>query len=147
MCNLYSMTRGQDAIRQLFKVSRDDTGNMPSFPSIFPDSEAPVITGAPGDERTLTMMRWGFPPPPKGYQPVTNIRNVASPFWRAWMKPQYCCLVPVTSFSEYAPEPNPETGRKDIVWFALDRSRPLLAFAGLCPLTDDAERALEASCL
>lgn len=131
MCNLYSMTRGQDAIRKLFNVSRDDTGNMPSFPSIFPDSEAPVITGAPGDERTLTMMRWGFPPPPKGYQPVTNIRNVSSPFWRAWMKPEYRCLVPVTSFSEYAPEPNPDTGRKDIVWFSLDSSRPLFAFAGL----------------
>lgn len=131
MCNLYSMTRGQDAIRQLFKVSRDDTGNMPSFPSIFPDGEAPVIIGGADDERTLTTMRWGFPPPPKGYQPVTNIRNVSSPFWRAWMKPQYRCLVPVTSFSEYAPEPDPKTGRKDIVWFSLDPSRPLFAFAGL----------------
>lgn len=44
MCNL-SMTRSQDAIRRLFNVTRDDTGNMPSFPSIFPDSEAPIITG------------------------------------------------------------------------------------------------------
>jgi putative SOS response-associated peptidase YedK len=33
-----------------------------------------------GGERALTMMRWGFPPPPKvGTQPVTNVRNVASP--------------------------------------------------------------------
>jgi putative SOS response-associated peptidase YedK len=39
--------------------------------------------------------------------------------------------VPVTSFSEYAPEPNPATGKKDIVWFALDRDRPLFAFAGI----------------
>jgi putative SOS response-associated peptidase YedK len=34
--------------------------------------------------------------------------------------------VPVNSFAEYAPEPNPETKKKDVVWFALDESRPLL---------------------
>lgn len=131
MCNLYSMTKNQDAIRRLFKVTRDDTGNLPSFPAIFPDHEAPVVIGGGNDGRTLTTMRWGFPPPPKGYLPVTNIRNVSSAFWRTWMRPVYRCLVPATSFSEYAPEANPATGKKDIVWFALDRSRPLFAFAGL----------------
>jgi hypothetical protein len=39
--------------------------------------------------------------------------------------------VPFNSFSEYAPEPNPETKRKDVVWFALDEDRPLTAFAGI----------------
>jgi len=76
------------------------------------------------------MARWGFPPP-QGYAPVTNIRHVQSPFWRGWLKADYRCLVPVTSFSEYAPGPGPRTGRKDIVWFSLDESRPLFAFAGL----------------
>lgn len=33
--------------------------------------------------------------------------------------------------SEYAPKPDPVTGRKDIVWFSIDESRPLFAFAGL----------------
>jgi len=130
MCNLYSMTRSQDAIRQLFKISKDSAGNLPSSPSIFPDGIAPVVRNVDGGRELLTM-RWGFPPPPKGYQPVTNIRNVASPFWRAWMKPEYRCLVPVTSFSEYAPKPDPATGRKDIVWFSIDETRPLFAFAGL----------------
>jgi hypothetical protein len=27
-------------------------------------------------------------------------------------------LVPANSFAEYAPEPNPETKKKDVVWFA-----------------------------
>jgi putative SOS response-associated peptidase YedK len=36
-----------------------------------------------------------------------------------------------TSFSEYAPAPNPATGKKDIFWFALSSERPLFAFAGL----------------
>lgn len=130
MCNLYSMTRNQEAIRRLFKVSKDSAGNMPSLPAIFPDNPAPVVRNG-SDGRELLMMRWGFPPPPAGYQPVTNIRNVSSPFWRPWLKPEQRCLVPVTSFSEYAPEPNPETGRKDIVWFSIDNNRPLFAFAGL----------------
>jgi hypothetical protein len=37
MCNLYSMTKNQAAIRALFKVDRDSTGNMASMPGIFPD--------------------------------------------------------------------------------------------------------------
>jgi hypothetical protein len=31
----------------------------------------------------------------------------------------------------YAPEPNPATGKKDVVWFALNDDRPLFAFGGL----------------
>ena len=37
----------------------------------------------------------------------------------------------MNSFAEYAPEPNPETKKKDVVWFALNDDRPLFAFGGL----------------
>ena len=37
-------------------------------------------------------------------------------------------LVPANSFAEYAPEPNPETKKKDVVWFALNEDRALFAF-------------------
>jgi putative SOS response-associated peptidase YedK len=78
------------------------------------------------------MMRWGVPPPPKfGGAPVTNIRNTASPHWRGWLKAENRCLVPFNSFSEYAPEANPATGKKDVVGFALNDDRPLCAFAGI----------------
>jgi putative SOS response-associated peptidase YedK len=40
-------------------------------------------------------------------------------------------LVPANSFAEYAPEPNPETKKKDVVWFALNNDRPLFAFGGI----------------
>jgi putative SOS response-associated peptidase YedK len=63
--------------------------------------------------------------------PVTNIRNTSSPHWRGWLKPENRCLVPANSFAEYAPEPNPETKKKDVVWFALNEDRPLFAFAGI----------------
>lgn len=43
MCNLYSITTNQEAIRRLFKITHDSTGNMPLFPSIFPDKFAPTV--------------------------------------------------------------------------------------------------------
>ena len=55
---------------------------------------------------------------------ATNIRNTSSPHWRGWLKPENRCLVPANSFAEYAPEPNPETKKKDVVWFALNQDRP-----------------------
>jgi putative SOS response-associated peptidase YedK len=80
------------------------------------------------DGREMTLMRGGMPPPPKvGGPPVTNIRNTSSPHWRSWLKPEHRCLVPFNSFVEYAPEPNPETGKKDVVWFAHTGDRPLFA--------------------
>ena len=73
-----------------------------------------------------------MPPPPRtGGPPVTNIRNTSSLHWRGWFKPENRCLVPANSFAEYAPEPNPETKKKDVVWFALNDDRPLFAFAGI----------------
>jgi putative SOS response-associated peptidase YedK len=72
-----------------------------------------------------------MPPPRTGGPPVTNIRNTSSPHWRGWFKPENRCLVPANSFAEYAPEPNPETKKKDVVWFALHDDRPLFAFASV----------------
>lgn len=63
--------------------------------------------------------------------PTANIRNTSSPHWRGWLKPENRRLVPANSFAEYAPETNPETKKKDVVWFALDESRPLFCFAGI----------------
>jgi putative SOS response-associated peptidase YedK len=131
LCNLYSITTNQEAIIRLFKIMNRYVGNLPPMPGVFPDYPAPVVRNA-GAERELTMMRWGMPPPPKfGGPPVTNIRNTSSPHWRGWLKPESRCLVPANSFSEYAPEPNPETKKKDVVWFALNHDRPLFAFAGI----------------
>ena len=38
---------------------------------------------------------------------------------------------PANSFAEHAPEPNPETKKKDVVWFALNEDRPPSAFGGI----------------
>ena len=85
MCNLFSMTKGQQAIRELADVIRDTTGNLPMLPGIFPDYAAPIVrTGADG-VRELVMARWGMPSPAFALQGkkvdrgVTNVRNTASP--------------------------------------------------------------------
>jgi putative SOS response-associated peptidase YedK len=133
MCNLYSQTRGQQAIRDLVKALRDLTGNLPPMPGIFPDYPAPIVRyGTVG--RELAMARWGMPTPPqflegrKADGGVTNIRNIASSHWRHWLTPENRCLVPFTSFAE--PD-NGTYGGKAPVWFALNDDRPLAFFAGM----------------
>ena len=130
MCNLYSITTNQEAIRALFRVINRYVGNLAPMPGVFLDYPAPIVRNA-GAERELVMMRWGMPPPPRtGGPPVTNIRNTPSPHWLGWLKPENRCLVPFNSFVEYAPEPNPETKKKDVVGFAVNADRPLTCFAG-----------------
>jgi hypothetical protein len=50
MCNLYSLTKSQQAIRDLTKSMVDRAGNMPSLPAIFPNGRAPLVrTFAPSE--------------------------------------------------------------------------------------------------
>ncbi len=127
MCNLYSMTTNQETMRRLARVMRDNLGNQPPLPAIFPDQLAPVIRRDGQGERSLDLLRWGFPPPPNlGNRPVTNVRNLASSYWLPWLTRGYRCLVPATSFCEYT-----DSLPKVPHWFALDASRPLFAFAGI----------------
>ena len=153
MCNLYSMTKGQQAIRALFAVSHDATGNLPLLPGIFPDYPAPIVRNTDGG-RELALARWGMPSSSKAVleatqkraakleakgkqfdfkellrmEPdggTTNIRNVKSGHWKRWYGLEHRCLVPFTSFSEF----NRDAGGD--IWFALDENRPLACFAGL----------------
>jgi putative SOS response-associated peptidase YedK len=156
MCNLYSVTTNQEAIRRLFQVDRDLTGNLPWLPGVFPDYMAPVIHLNEG-QRIAAMMRWGLPSSSKALfdaataraqkleakgKPVdfqhllrmepdggtTNVRNTNSKHWKRWLGPENRCLVPFTSFSE--PGRSPE-GKSEPVWFALSEDRPMVAFAGI----------------
>lgn len=135
MCNLYSMTRSQDAVRAWFpkRPPLDRAGNLPPMPGIFPDYAAPIVRNG-AEESELVMARWGMPMPAiylegRRTDPgVTNIRRVGSAHWRPWLGAEHRCVVPFTSFAE--PGTLPEGGRGP-VWFALDETRPLAFFAGL----------------
>ena len=133
MCNLYAVTKGQQAIRELTRALHDRTGNLPPLPGIFPDYAAPIVRNT-ADGRELTLARWGMPSPVfalKGRNSdpgVTNVRNAASPHWRRWLGVESRCVVPFTSFSETETLPD---GRKPPIWFALNEIRPLGVFAGI----------------
>ena len=153
MCNLYSHTKGQQAILAFTQAMVDRTGNLPPQPGIFPDYMAPIVRNS-ADGRELTMARWGMPSSQRAIleatqkraraleakgKPVdfpallrlepdsgtTNIRNTASAHWKRWLGPENRCVVPFTSFSEFNRDAGGDT------WFALDESRPLAFFAGI----------------
>jgi putative SOS response-associated peptidase YedK len=130
MCNLYSLTKGQQAIRELAGAMIDRTGNLPPMPGIFPDYAAPIVRNGNGG-RELAMARWGMPSPvfalegKKTDPGVTNVRNLASPHWRRWTGIEHRCIVPFTSFSEW------DAAIKGPAWFAFNDDRPLAFFAGI----------------
>jgi putative SOS response-associated peptidase YedK len=132
MCNLYSITTPQTALREFLSAIVDRTGNLRALPGVFPDTEAPILRNG-ADGRELAMARWGMPSPKfalegrKTDPGVTNIRNTRSAHWKRWLTPEHRCLVPFTSFSEY----DSVDGKKMPVWFALGEDRPVACFAGV----------------
>lgn len=130
VCNLYSHTRAQDAMREVFQplTFQDRAGNLPAQPAIYPDALAPILRNG-SDGLELVKARWGLPPPQylvgkNADRGVTNVRNAASPHWRRWLTPADRCLVPLTRFAE------PDTANGSQAWFALPDDRPAF-FAGI----------------
>ena len=133
MCNLYAMTAPVSEMKKLFGPFEGDQANLPLFEEIYPQRPAPVLRQGDSGLRLETMV-WGFPGPAaaKG-RPITNVRNLDSPFWRSALdRPDRRCIVPVTSYCEWTAEPDPVTKRKAKVWFAMHEAHdPLFAFAGV----------------
>jgi len=135
MCNLYTMTATVDEVRRVFGGFKGDRSNLPAYDEIYPGRPAPVLRRG-GDGLVMETMTWGFPGPAaaKG-RPVTNIRNLDSPFWRSALNNvERRCIVPVTRFCEWTAQPDAVTKRKAKVWFGLhpaEQEEPLFAFAGL----------------
>ena len=141
MCNLYRMRASVDELRRAFGPLGNDGTNLPIYDAIYPDREAPVLRQVDG-ALTLERMTWGVPPPAKVARPVTNVRNLASPFWRSMLQtPERRCLVPVTSFCEWTGE----AGSKSKVWFGVIDDAAF-AFAGIWRPTDQEHRMAFLTC-
>lgn len=128
MCNRFRMTASRIELLKRFSIdgaAEIDPVDLPP-PELFPKRLAWTVRQAAGG-RDLAAMRWGFPPPAQARAPVTNVRNLASPFWRsALANPERRCLVPVSDFCEW----RGESGAKQACWFALP-ALPVFAFAGI----------------
>ena len=125
MCNNYRL-RGavqEIALAMGFPFEADIT--VPAA-DIFPKRPALIVRGE-ACGRVAATMQWGFPPPAKARGPVTNVRNLSSPFWRsALANPARRCLIPATEFNEW----EGETGSKRPRWFRVP-SLPVFALAGI----------------
>jgi len=134
MCNLYSQTKPQDAMRGLFAPLEviDLAGNLPVQAEVYPDYSAPILRQA-GAGLVLQRARWGLPTPPqflagkKTDRGVTNLRNTDSLHWRRWLGPAHRCLVPFDQFAE----PQDGTQPRRTAWFKMADDRPAF-FAGVC---------------
>jgi putative SOS response-associated peptidase YedK len=133
MCNLYRLDAPANQIAARFHA---DQGRDPwEGGYVAPGKFGPVIIGTPEGGRRMVPRLWGVPPPPKvaavGGAPVTNVRNLESPFWIGTLRhTEFRCLVPVTAFQEWAQGKDPTTGRRAQHWFGLP-SQPIFAFAGI----------------
>jgi putative SOS response-associated peptidase YedK len=138
MCNEYVVEWNGDQWVWVYKSiggGRVEVGDFdPNEPEIvkythrfhsFPDGVAPIARLGPGGGLLVEEMRWGFPPPKPGMPYVTNVRNLESSFWRPWLKPEWRCLVPVSSFCEWTDDPP-----KRRKWFRLKNDAPFM-FAGI----------------
>ncbi len=134
MCNLYTQTRPQDAIRALFAPAEviDLAGNLPAQAEVYPDYTAPILRQTAAG-MVLQRARWGLPTPPqflvgkKTDRGVTNVRNTDSLHWRRWLGPAHRCLVPFDRFAE----PQDGTVPRQNAWFSMIGDRPAF-FAGIC---------------
>lgn len=133
MCNHFKIPyEFRQLPRDLEYRGETNLGGGDAYPSWPGGKERPVpILRRSEGQLRLDRLAWGIPlPTGTTTRPVTNIRNLGSPFWRSTLsKPDFRCLVPAASFSEWMPQPDPETGRKREVWFSMVDDQPF-AFAG-----------------
>lgn len=107
---------------------------------IWPKYPAPVVRTVDG-VAAVDVLKWGVPTTVPGKKPgtklkrhVTNVRNLASPFWRSMLNnPAQRCLVPFATFAE----PVIGGGRAEHWFTVLDR--PIAAFAGIWRPSEDGE--------
>lgn len=125
MCNRYRVSAKQIEIAKRYGIDPSTLSPEPEPlppPELFPKRIGWVVRKE--GERRLDAMRWGVP---LNGKPITNVRNLQSPFWRSMLKsPERRCLVPVTDFCEWSGE----KGSKREHWFSLP-SQPIFSFAGI----------------
>ncbi len=60
VCNLYSLTNGQQAILEFTRAMVDRAGNLPPMPGVFPDYAAHIVRNS-AEGRELVLARLGMP--------------------------------------------------------------------------------------
>lgn len=133
MTNLYRLDAPASAIAAAFDAEAGDDPWVGDY--VAPGRPAPIVVsdGRGGSRRYLRPKLWGVPPPPQGDRPVTNIRNLSSPFWIGTLRhAELRCLVPATAFALWSGP----AGAKRQHWFSVP-SQPVFALAGILRQGED----------
>jgi putative SOS response-associated peptidase YedK len=132
MCNRYRQWKTKEVLGSLFSARPLGSEPLP-FEEIFPKRKAALIR-KDGGERVIDEMIWGIPLAQKSKRtglpiapkPVTNVRNLASGFWKSTIgRTEWRCLVPFTSFAE------PKIGQGQECWWFDLPSNEVAVFAGI----------------
>ena len=135
MCNLYSVTTNEEAMRALRATWERELRNVPPLYGVYPDYFAPICKAVDG-ERVMNLARWGLPslkdaPSDKVNKGTTNVRHPWFEDWKGYLGPEHRCLVPWNRFSEPT---KLEDGKTGWAWFAHSDDAPVSFFAGLWTL-------------
>ncbi|WP_416908870.1 MAG: SOS response-associated peptidase [Polymorphobacter sp.] len=120
MCNRYQLKGSAAEVAAAL--------GMPVGGVNWPEEMFPARPGLVGTVSGARLMDWGWPPPGDGKgRPVTNARNLDSPFWRAAVAdPARRCLIPASRFCEW----EGAVGAKRARWFGV-REAAVFVFAGV----------------
>ena len=150
MCNLYRQ-RATENLSRIFDAEPLQE-ELELKPDVYPRYDACVIRRGEDGRRVVEAMAWGIITTIKGksgkpiQKPVTNVRNLSSPFWRSTIaSPAQRCLVPFTSFAEPRPGKDPETGRPANWWFTVPNEE-VCAFAGIWRWSEGRKRFAFLTC-
>ena len=106
MCNRYANKSTLTKLRQLMElidlelVTTRSTANL-SEEDVYADQDASILRPAGEGTVELAKLRWGFPEAKPKARPITNIRNLNSPWWRNvngiyLLQPEYWPAPPIS---------------------------------------------------
>ena len=125
ICNLYRLDAPANQIA--LALGARVNGDVWAGGYVAPGRFAPVVIRDDTGQRCMVPRHWGVPPPPRGERVVTNVRNLASPFWIGTLRhTEFRCLIPATRFQEWGGD----KGRRSQHWFSVP-SAPIFAIAGI----------------
>ena len=152
MCNLYSITTNQAAIRALFRVVNQYVGNLEPMPGVFPDYKAPSSVTAPmaansplrvGACRRRPRLSWGCHQEAgrkaAGQRQTGRLQGIIPDGARRRhdQHPEREVKALDSVARAGAPMCSPVQQLQRVkaeggdIWFALDENRPLACFAGI----------------